>query len=101
MDSVSLSLPMGQDDERSLVALSVWLRREEGVVADPGFSDWPDPLSLAGPRLFGLNLGFSIMGHSACLLFDALRHPGIITPIIIIAACLYPHIRMKNNSISS
>jgi hypothetical protein len=50
---------------------SMQLRQKEGVVADPGFNDWPDQLSLARPRSFGLKLGFSIMGHLACSLFNA------------------------------
>ena len=73
--------PRGQDSGEVVRPSSVMrLRQEEGVVADPGFSDWPDPLSLVGPRSFGLKLGFSIVGHPACPLFDALRHPRIITP---------------------
>jgi hypothetical protein len=49
-------------------------------VADTGFNDWLGPLSLARPQSFGLKLGFNIMGRPACLIFNALRHPGVITP---------------------
>ena len=56
------------------------LRQKEGVMTNLGLSDWPDPLGLVGPRSFGLKLSFGIMGHPACRLVDALRHPGIIAP---------------------
>jgi hypothetical protein len=61
---------------------SVRLRQEEGVMADLGFNDWPGLLSLSRPRSFGLKLGFSIVGRLACPLFDALKHPGIMTPTV-------------------
>jgi hypothetical protein len=35
---------------------SVRLRQRKGAMADPGLSVWPGPLSLAGPRSFGLIL---------------------------------------------
>jgi hypothetical protein len=50
-------------------------------VADLEFSDWPDPLNLAGPQSFGLKLGFRIMGRPTYLLYEASRHSGIVTPI--------------------
>jgi hypothetical protein len=59
---------------------SVRPRQEGGVMAEPGLSDWPGPLGLAGPRSFGLKLSYNTMGRSACWLVNALRHPGIINP---------------------
>jgi hypothetical protein len=35
---------------------AVWIRREEGVVADPDLSVWPGLLGLAGPQLLRLSL---------------------------------------------
>jgi hypothetical protein len=32
----------------------VRLGQRDGIVADPGLSVWPCPLSLAGPQSFGL-----------------------------------------------
>jgi hypothetical protein len=49
-------------------------------VAEPDLSNWPGLLGLAGPWSSGLKLSYSIVGHSACYLVDALRHPGIVTP---------------------
>jgi hypothetical protein len=59
-------------------------------VSDPGFSVWPSPLSLAGPRSFRLKFGFSIAGYPTCLLVDVLRHPGIITPTGVCAPARTP-----------
>jgi hypothetical protein len=60
-------------------------------VANPGFSDWPGPLSLAGPRSFRLKLGFNIMGRPACLIFNALRQSGIITPTDMVLGITFLH----------
>ena len=53
-----LLVPSGGQDGGEVMCLlgAVRLRREEGVVADPGLSVRPGSLGLARPRLFGLLL---------------------------------------------
>ena len=50
-----LLVPSGGQDGGEVMCLlgAVRLRREEGIVADPGLSVWPSLPSLAGPRSFG------------------------------------------------
>ena len=45
-----LSVPSRDHDGGEVVSLSsaVWLRQEEGVMADPGLSVWPGSPGLAG-----------------------------------------------------
>jgi hypothetical protein len=61
---------------------AVRVMQEEGVMDDPDLSVWPGLLGLAGPRTLGLFASWCIAGYVACYLIDALRRPGVITPIV-------------------